>query len=145
MPRLLTITILSSIAMLNGVLVFIVGLLTLAGNNFVYTPAGYGEDRVAIASLLGPLSPHAGWVLLCLGVLIVLSGYGLFRLKPWARYVLLATLVVVSVGTFAQVFLGFNRSYWGVIVSGVLKLAFYAVLVWYLSSSSVKRQFSGAG
>jgi hypothetical protein len=76
---------------------------------------------------------------------IVLFGYGLFRLKPWARYFLLAMLVVVSLGTVVQVVLGFNRSYWGVVISGMLKLAFYAVLFWYLSSTSVKRQFSGAG
>lgn len=128
--------------MLNGVLVLALGVLTLMGNNFVFTPSGYGPDRVAIATLLGPLAPHTGWVLLCLGLTVVLIGYGLFALKSWARYILLAVLVIVALATVAEMVIGFNRSYWGVVISGALKLVLYAVLIWYFNLGSVKREFS---
>jgi hypothetical protein len=130
-------------AMLNGLFVFALGMLTLLGNNFVFTPSGYGPDRVAIASLLGPFAPRAGWVLLSLGLIVVLVGYGLFALKSWARYFLLAVLIIVALATVVEIVLGFNRSYWGVVIGGAVKLAFYAVLIWYFNSGSVKRAFSG--
>ena len=69
----------------------------------------------------------------------------MFKLSALARYILLTLLFIVALATAAEVVLGFNRGYWGVVISDALKLAVYALLIWYLNSASVKREFSGAG
>ncbi len=74
MHRPLIIKVLSIVAMLNGVFVFALGVFTLLGSNLVFNASGYGPDRVPIASLLGPLAPHAGWALPALGLIVVLIG-----------------------------------------------------------------------
>ncbi len=109
------------------------GVWNLMGSNFLFTPSGYGPDRVAIATLLGPLAPHAGWVFLCLGVIVGLIGFGLFALTAWARFIMLATLVIVSILTVVEIGSGFKHSYWGVVIVGLLKLALYGVVIWYFS------------
>lgn len=142
MHRPLAITLLAIGSMLNGVLMLALGVWTLLGGNFVFTPSGYGPDRVAIATLLGPLAPYVGWVLLCLGVTAGLIGWGLFVLKAWARFVLLAVLVVVSILTVVEIGSGFKHSYWGVVLVGLFKLAVYGVVIWYLNTDGLMRKFS---
>ena len=122
-----------------------VGVWTLMGSNFLFTPSGYGPNRIAIATLLGPFAPYAGWGLLCLGVIVGLIGLGLFALKAWARFILLAVLVVVSVLTVVEIWSGLKHSYWGLVLVGILKLAIYAVVVWYLNKDAIRRKFSSSG
>lgn len=132
-------------AMLNGILMFAVGVWTLMGSKLLFTPSGYGPDRIAIASLLGPLASHAGWFFLGLAVVVGLIGLGLFALKAWARFILLAILVAISILTVVEIGLGVTRGYWGVVALGLLKLAIYGSLIWYFNLDSVKRRFSRAG
>ena len=126
--------------MLNGALILILGVLTLLGNDFVFTASGYGDDRVAVASLLGPLAPRAGWVLLCLGPAVIAVGLGLFKLKSWARRTLIAVLALAAVAT--AVVVAAYRNHPGVVASGGAKLAVYAVLLWYMHSAPVRRAFA---
>jgi hypothetical protein len=144
MQRPLGITLLAVGSMLNGILMLAVGVWTLMGSNFLFTPSGYGPNRIAIATLFGPLASYAGWVFLGLGVIVGLIGLGLFALKAWARFILLAVLVVVSVLTVVEIGSGLKRSYWGVVLVGLLKLAIYAVVLWYLNRHAVRRKFSSA-
>jgi hypothetical protein len=145
MERPLGITLLAIGAMLNGSLMLAVGVGTLMGSKFLFTPSGYGPNRIAIATLLGPLASYAGWVFLGLGVIVGVIGLGLFALKAWARFILLAVLIVVSVLTVVEIGSGLQRSYWGVVIVGLLKLAIYAVVLWYLNKDAVRRKFSSAG
>ena len=145
MHRPLAITLLAIGTMLNGIVMLALGVWTLMGSNFLFTPSGYGPDRVAIATLLGPLAPHAGWVFLCLGVIVGLIGFGLFALKAWARVIMLGTLVLVSILTVVEIGSGFKHSFWGVVIVGLLKLALYGVVIWYFNLASVKQRFSRVG
>ena len=144
MDRPLGITLLAIGSMLNGILMLAMGVWTLMGSNFLFIPSGYGPNRIAIATLFGPLASYAGWVFLGLGVIVGLIGLGLFALKAWARFILLAVLVVVSVLTVVEIGSGLKRSYWGVVLVGLLKLAIYAVVLWYLNRDAVRRKFSSA-
>jgi hypothetical protein len=144
MERPLGLTLLAIGSMLNGILMLAVGVWTLMGSNFLFTPSGYGPNRIAIATLLGPFASYAGWVCLGLGVIVGLIGLGLFALKAWARFILLAVLVVVSVFTVVEIGSGLTRSYWGVVFVGLLKLVIYAVVLWYLNRDGVRRKFSSA-
>ena len=145
MQRPLGITLLATGSMLNGILMLAVGVWTLMGSNFLFTPSGYGPNRIAIATLLGPFAPYAGWSFLCLGVMVGLIGLGLFALKAWARFILLAVLVVVSVLTVVEIWSGLKHSYWGLVLVGILKLAIYALVLWYLNKEPIRRKFSNSG
>jgi len=144
MQRPIAITLLAIGSMVNGIVMIVLGVWTLMGSRFLFTPSGYGPDRIAIATLLGPLSPYAGWVFVGLGVMVVLLGLGLFALKAWARFILLAVLIIVSLLTVVEIALGFQHRYWGVVIAGLLKLALYAAAIGYMNLQSVKRSFSKA-
>jgi hypothetical protein len=58
---------------------------------------------------------------------------------------LLAVFVVVSLLTVVEIGSGLKHSYWGVVFVGLLKLAIYAVVFWYLNIDAVRRKFSSAG
>jgi hypothetical protein len=77
-------------------------------------------------------------------VIVGLIGLGLFALQAWARFILLAVLVVVSVLTVVEIGSGLKHSYWGVVLVGLLKLAIYAFVLWYLNKDAVRRKFSSA-
>lgn len=144
MDRPLGVTILAVLGALNGLAALALGVATLLGNQFVYTPGGYGPNRVALASLLGPLAVYAGWVVLLVGLALGAFGYGFFTLQPWARLTLLVVLAIVSLLTVGAIGWGVWRGEWGVVGSGLLKLALYAGLMWYLSVPSVRAAFVGS-
>jgi hypothetical protein len=135
--------VLSVMAMLNGSVAFALGVMTLLGSRVLFIASGYGPNRIAIAQLLGPFAEQAGWVLLLLGVLFVLCGYGLFTLQEWARVTVLVVFAVLAVLTLIAVGWGVIRGQGGVVVGGILKIIVESALCWYLSKSSVKSSFSG--
>ncbi len=137
------IVILSVLAVLNGVVTFALGAVTLLGSRLLFTPSGYGPNRVAIAKLLGPFSGQVGWVMLALGVVFVLIGYGLFALREWARLTLFWVFAVVAGATLVAVGWGVYHGELGVILSGLLKAGVDAALCLYLAAPGVRGAFRG--
>lgn len=64
---------------------WVLGVMTLLGSKILFTPGGYGPNRIAVSKLFGPFADQTGWMMLVLGVGFVLVGYGLFTLLEWAR------------------------------------------------------------
>lgn len=69
MKKPLPVTVISVLAVVNGGVTCLLGLLTLLGSRVLFTPAGYGPNRIAIAQVFGPFSGQAGWIVLGLGTL----------------------------------------------------------------------------
>jgi hypothetical protein len=144
LKRPLVITVLAGLGLLNGLATAALGVATIAGSRLVYAPLGYGPNRVPLASLLGPLSGEAGWILLALGLALFLLGVGLLRVRPWARLALLAVTATAALATSAAVIWGIVNGEWGVAGSGLLKLALYVGLGWYLTKAAVRAAFGRA-
>ncbi|HZH30637.1 MAG TPA: hypothetical protein VEY11_07725 [Pyrinomonadaceae bacterium] len=142
MAKPVPVVILSILAMLNGGVTCVLGVSTLLGSRLLFTPAGYGTDRIAISQVFGPLANQTGWIVLVLGVCFVLVGYGLYNLREWARLTVCVVLAVVAALTFVVVVWGVYRGQFGVVASGLLKIVFEAGISWYLATASVRRAFA---
>ena len=133
--------ILSILAVLNGGVTLALGMITLLGSRLLFTPGGYGPNRVAIAHLLGPLSAQAGWVMLALGGIFILVGYGLFTLREWARLTLFWVFAVLASATLVAVGWGVYHGELGVVLSGLLKVGVEVALCLYLAAPGVRCAF----
>lgn len=129
--------------MLNGGATFVLGVMTLLGSKMLFTPSGYGPNRIAVSQLFGPFANQTGWIFLVLGVLFVVVGYRLFTLEEWARLTVFWVFAIVAGVTFVAVAWGIYQGQSGVVVSGLLKIAVEVALCWYLTTPNVRRAFSG--
>jgi hypothetical protein len=128
--------------MLNGSVIFVLGALALLGSRMLFTPGGYGPNRIAISQLFGPFANQTGWICLVLGVCFVLVGYGLYSLREWARLTMFWVFAIVAGVTFLVVVWGVYRGEFGVVASGLLKMALEVALCWYLATSGIRSAFS---
>src|SRR4051794_29695758 len=142
MGKPVPIIVFSVMAMLNGGAAFVFGAMTLFGSRVLFTPGGYGPNRIAIAQLFGPFAGQAGWIVLALGALFVLGGYGLFTLQEWARLVVFWVFAILAGATLMAVGWGIYRGQLGVVVGGLLKIAVEVALCLYLAAPSVRGAFS---
>ena len=141
MKKPIPVAVLAVLAVLNGCLTLVLGVMTLLGSRLLFTPGGYGPNRIAIAELLGPLSGQTGWVMLALGVAFILVGRGLFTLREWARQTLLWVFAVVAGATLVAVVWGVYHGEVGVVLSGLLKAGAETVLCLYLVTPGVRIAF----
>jgi hypothetical protein len=142
MGKPIPLVVLSVMAMLNGSVAFALGVVTLLGSRVLFTPSGYGPNRIAISQLLGPFADRTGWVVLLLGVLFVLGGYGLLTLQEWARLTVFWVFAMLAVLTLIAVGWGVIRGQFAVVVGGIVKITAESALCWYLSRPSVRSAFS---
>lgn len=142
MNKPVPIIILSVLAMLNGIAAFALGILTILGSKFVFTPSGYGPDRIAISQLFGPLADQTGWILFIIGGLFILAGYGLFTFQALARLTVFWAFAILAGATLIAVGWGVFQGQWGVVIGGFLKIAVEITLCWYLTTVNVRNAFS---
>lgn len=142
MEKPISIIVFAVMAMLNGGVAFVLGIMTLLGSKMLFTPSGYGPNRIAISQLFGSFADQTGWVLLVLGVLFVLGGYGLFTLQEWARLIMFWVFAVIAVLTLVAIGWGVFHGQLGVVVGGLLKIAVESALCWYLITPSVRSAFA---
>ncbi|HEY0081004.1 MAG TPA: hypothetical protein VGB73_20535 [Pyrinomonadaceae bacterium] len=136
------IVVFSILAMLNGGVTFALGVMTLLGSRILFKPSGYGPNRIAISQLFGPFADQTGWIVLALGIVFVLVGYGLFTLREWARLTVFWVFALVAGATLVAVVWGVYHGEVGVVLSGLLKGAIDAALCLYLMSRGVRNAFS---
>lgn len=134
--------ILSILALLNGVAAFVLGIITLLGNQFVFTPGGYGPNRIAISQLFGPLADQTGWILFVIGVLFILVGYGLFTLQEWARLSVFWAFALLAGATMIAVGWAVIHAQFGVVIGGLIKITVEVALCWYLTTANVRSAFA---
>jgi len=142
MKRPAPIVILSILTMLNGGVALVLGVMTFLGSRVLFTPRGHGPNRIAISQLFGPFAGQTAWIVLALGVVFVLVGYGLFTLREWARLTVLWVFALVAAATLLAVGWGVYNGEFGVVVTGILKAAVEVALCLYLSAPGVRNAFS---
>ncbi|MGH9751298.1 MAG: hypothetical protein ACREA2_00810 [Blastocatellia bacterium] len=143
MKKPIPIIILSAIGAMNGAGAIALGAMALLGAKVVFTPSGYGPNRIAIAQWSGPFANQSGWFLIGIGFLILSVSYGLFTLQEWMRLTVFWVLAVSATLTVVAIGWGIYESHWGVVTAGLLKVAVESALCWYLNSSRVRRAFAG--
>jgi hypothetical protein len=100
-----------------GWVVFAGVMLVMIGSiNFVYGLAAVLNDEVVVVGGHGALIADItawGWVTLLLGIILVLTGFGLFAGAEWARF---AGVVFVGLNAIEQVWIFPAAPLWALIV-----------------------------
>jgi hypothetical protein len=130
--RPLPITVLATLAVLNGLGVALLAALASMGSGVVWSPQGVGPNRIALADVFGALRGHTVWLLACFAVLLVVLGVGLFRLRAWARWGVVVAMGVAALGTLVAIVWAVRQREWGVVAAGLVKVTVEVGLCYYL-------------
>ena len=146
MDRPTGVTILAVLNFLGAGLYILIGLLFILGMGILGGMMGQagGEGSAGAMGMMMGLGAVAGVIFIVLSLIPLLIGWGLWKLKNWARIIsivlfalgALAALAGVGIGAMAgeMICLGFNLVF----------LLLYAWIIWYLTRPHVKQAF-GAG
>ena len=135
-------TIAGAWGLFNAALIGALGIATLLGNRLVFEAGGIGPNRIAPASLLGPVASHAGWVLLLLAAGVGVVAFGLLRRRAWSRWVLLAIVGVAAVSSCFAISWAVQRAEWATVAWGTVKLALYVAIAFLLQWRRTRDLFS---
>jgi len=146
MGRPVGVTILAILAFIGAAFCLLGGIAMMAGGGFMATLMSQqgGQGSAGAAGLFAGLGAVAGVFIIIVGGVYALVGFGLWKLKNWARIV---SIVLLGIGVAVQLLglLGtlahFNLF---AFVWSVLWIAVDAFIIWYLLKPEVKAAFQGA-
>jgi hypothetical protein len=123
------------------------GIGIVVGGGFIATLINQsgGQGSGAGAGLFAGLGVAIGIVILIVGVVDILVGWGLLKLKEWARIV---TIVFAVLGALGALFglVGVFTHFGAIIVFWTLvRLAICGWIIWYLLQPQVKAAFASQG
>jgi hypothetical protein len=140
MGRPVGVTILAILDFLGGLFCLFGGIGMIAGGGFMATILS--QQGQGSAGFLAGLGALAGVVLLAFAVLDFLLGWGLWKLKNWARMI---TVVFTAFGAVLQVIsLVGLLAHFNVFafVWTLFVLAIEVLIIWYLLKADVKAAFT---
>src|SRR2546421_1649861 len=146
MNRPVGVTILAILCFIGTALCVIGGIGVMAGGGFIANLINQsgGQGSAGAAGLLAGLGAAVGVIILIFGAVYALVGWGLWKLKEWARIV---TIVLVAIGALFQA-LGVFGSLLHFNIFGILWAGFWlavdVLIIWYLLKPEVKAAFQGA-
>ncbi len=131
---------------IGAALCLIGGLLFIAGGGLLASMMSQSGQAGAspLAGMMAGLGAVAGIVILAIGVIDLLVGIGLIKLKNWARIV---AIVFSGIGAAVQllgILTSLSHFNVGAMVFPVIFLGIYALIIWYLLKPDVKAAFQGA-
>jgi uncharacterized membrane protein (DUF2068 family) len=118
------------------------GLGMMLGGGVIATMMSQ-QSGAAGAGLLGVIGAAAGVFLLACAAIAALLGWGLLKLKEWARIV---TIIFAALGALGAVFSVFALLAHFVVFGifwALVRLAINGLIIWYLLQPQVKAAFQG--
>jgi hypothetical protein len=145
MNRPAGVTVIAVLFFLGAVFCVLAGIGMMLGGGFMATLMSQSgaQGAGAGAGLFAGLGVVIGIVILVFGALYFLVGWGLLKLKEWARIV---TIVLAALGALGGLFgLVAVFTHFGVIIVfwSLVRLAICAWIIWYLLQPQVKAAFQG--
>jgi hypothetical protein len=141
MGRPVGVTILAILYFLFGLLCIVGGIGLLAGGGFMASMINQQGGQGA--GFLAGLGAALGVGYLVGALIELLLGWGLWKLKNWARII---TLIFMAIGAvFSVIGLVGTLTHFNIIslVFTLIFLAIYALIIWYLLRADVKAAFQG--
>jgi len=138
MKRPAGVTVISILQFIAGAFCVLFAILAFAGGGMLATVMSQSQAQGggALGAIAGAGLAVIGVVILALGVLYGLTGWGMLGLKNWARMV---TIVFTAIAGLWGI--------WGMIshfsIVSLIVLAFYAWVIWYLVKPDVAGAFKG--
>jgi len=143
MGRPTGVTIIAVLDFIGAAVCVLVGLAMMLGGGFVATLLSQQQGGGAGAGFLAAIGAAAGVFLLICAAVAVLLGWGLLKLKEWARIV---TIVLAGLGALGALIglAGVMGHFAAIAVVFVLvRLAINGLIIWYLLQPHVKATFQG--
>jgi hypothetical protein len=148
MNRPTGVTVLAILLFIGTVILILLGIGTFLGGAFIGSliganagRAGAGATGAGIGAMIGAM---IGVFFLIGAVLDAVCGYGLWSLKEWGR---MLTIVLAGIGLVFAIITLFGSMIHFHIISVffvLIRMAIYAVIIWYLSQPEVKAAFARA-
>ena len=141
MGRPVGVTILAILNFIGAVFCLLGGIGMILGGGFIASMLSQGQSSAGAAGILAGLGAAAGVFIIIVGGVSALVGFGLWKLKEWARVV---SIVLYGISAALQLLglLGslahFNAF---AVIWSVFWVAVDAFVIWYLLKPEVKAAF----
>jgi hypothetical protein len=143
MQRPVGVTIIEILYFLGAALCVLIGVgIMLGGGLFASLLSQQGQGGAAGAGFLAGLGVALGVIVLVLAVIPVLTGWGLWKLKSWARILAIVFAVLGLLGALFGLLGAFSHP--GLLVSVVIRLVIHGLILWYMFQPDVKAAFGSA-
>jgi hypothetical protein len=142
MGRPTGVTVIAVLDFIGAAFCVLAGLGMMLGGGYFATMLSQG--RGANAGMLAAIGAAAGVIFLVLGAIGILLGWGLLKLKDWARII---TIVLAGLGALGGLFalFGVLGHFAAIAMFFVLcRLAINGLIIWYLLQPQVSAAFQGA-
>jgi hypothetical protein len=141
MGRPVGVTILAILDFIGAAFCLLGGIGMILGGGFIATMLSQGQGSAGAAGIFAGLGAAAGVFIIIIGGVSALVGFGLWKLKGWARIVSIVLFAISAVfqllgilGTLAH----FNMF---ALIWGMFWVAVDALVIWYLLKPEVKAAF----
>jgi len=139
------VTVIAILEFLGGVACILIGLAVMLGGGMLAAVVGQsgGQGSGAGAGILGALGAALGIVLLVFALLYFLVGWGMLKLKGWARII---SMIFAGLSILGSLFgiTGFLAHFNVVALFWlVVRLAIAGWIIWYLMQPNVSAAFNG--
>ncbi|HEY2360959.1 MAG TPA: hypothetical protein VGK36_07585 [Candidatus Angelobacter sp.] len=139
MGRPVGVTILAILNFIGAAFCLLGGIAMILGGGFIASMMS--QQGAGGAGILAGLGAAAGVFIIIMGGVAALMGFGLWKLKEWARIV---SIVLAGIGAALQLLglLG-TLAHFNVlaVIWGIFWLAIDALIIWYLIKPEVKAAF----
>lgn len=145
MNRPAGVTVIAVLEFLGAAVCILLGLGAMLGGGFLATIMSQsgGQGSMAGAGILGALGAAVGVVLLVFAALYVVVGWGMLKLKGWARIISIVLAGLAILGGL----LGLVSIFTHFLVIGlfwlIVRLAVAGWILWYLLQPNVSAAFQG--
>ncbi len=143
MERPIGVTILAVLEFISAGLVLLLGLLLTVGLSALGA-MGRGGEGGSILGVLAALGAAAGVFVMILAIIPLAIGIGLWKLKNWARIVVIVFAGLGALGNIVRVIWGLSSGDMVSTVGGIIGLGIQGLILWYMFQPHVKQAF-GAG
>jgi hypothetical protein len=145
MGRPVGVTIIAILWFLGAIFCVLGGIGMMVGGGFLATLINQqgGQGSGAGAGVMAGLGAAVGVVILIFGVLYVVLGWGMLKLKNWARIITIVLAVLAALGALVGLFGALVHFGVFLLIVVLVRLAISGLIIWYLLKPEVKAAFEG--
>lgn len=140
MGRPTGVTILAILNFIGAAFCLLFGIAMIVGGGFIATMLSQGQGAAG-AGILAGLGAAAGVVIIVCGGVSALIGFGLWKLKGWARIVSIVLFAISAVMQLLGLLGSLAHFNLFAVVWTVFWIAVDAFVIWYLLKPEVKAAF----
>lgn len=141
MGRPVGVTILAILIFIVAAFSLLGGIGVILGGGFIASMLSQGQGTAGGAGILAGLGAAAGVFIIIVGGVSALVGFGLWKLKGWARIVTIILCGISAAFQLLGILLTLTHFNLFALIWGVFWVAVDAFVIWYLLKPEVKAAF----